>query len=193
VGAVVTKTPCFGYNKAQESLAPEKISILISFGGQMTKPEFCKVLEDNWQTIRKEYETVKEELLPWYQDWLNPENKWFVYPIFSWPEGESYPQTEKVPFTAKLIKKHIPNHGAAGFSIMRSHAHIPPHEGLQANFLRCHLGLDVPEGDTGLKVGKTVHRWENGKSFVFDDRPTHEAWNKTEHDRIILLVDYVAD
>lgn len=159
----------------------------------MIREPFCDELEKHWQTIRQEYEAVKESVLPWYQDWLNTEKKWFVYPIFSWPEGDSYPQTEKVPFTAALIKKHIPNHGAAGFSIMRAGAHIPPHEGLQASFLRCHLGIDIPEGDTALRVGEDVYRWENGKAFVFDDRLTHEAWNKTQEDRIILLVDYVED
>lgn len=159
----------------------------------MPRPLFCDELEKHWKTIRNEYESVKEEVLPWYQDWLNEQKKWFVYPIFSWPEGDSYPQTDKVPFTASLIKEHIPNHGAAAFSIMRAGAHIPPHEGLQANFLRCHLGIDVPEGDTALRVGDEVYHWEDGKAFVFDDRLTHEAWNKTQEDRIILLVDYVED
>jgi beta-hydroxylase len=151
---------------------------------------FIPVFEKHWKKIREEYETVKEELLPWYQDWLNPEKKWFVYPIFSWPEGKQYPQTNKVPFTANLIKELIPKHGAAGFSVMRAGAHIPPHEGLQANFLRCHLGIDIPEGDTALRVEDTIHKWENGKAFVFDDRVTHEAWNKTDRDRVVLLVDY---
>jgi beta-hydroxylase len=154
-------------------------------------PDFCSVFEERWQKIREEYEAVKDKVLPWYQDWLNPENKWFVYPIFSWPEGDSYQQTEQVPFTASLIKEVVPAHGAAAFSIMRPGAHIPPHEGLQANFLRCHLGLAIPEGDTGIKVQDTSYSWQDGKVIVFDDRLTHEAWNRTDRDRVVLLVDYV--
>ena len=31
--------------------------------------------------------------------------------------------------------------------------------------------------------------WQEGKALVFDDAYEHEAWNHTESDRIVLIVD----
>jgi aspartyl/asparaginyl beta-hydroxylase (cupin superfamily) len=78
-----------------------------------------------------------------------------------------------------------------GFSRLRAGHVIPPHEGLQLNFLRCHLGLDVPQGDIGMDVAGETFRWQEGKAFVFDDRKLHHVWNRTSQDRIILIIDFI--
>ena len=38
--------------------------------------------------------------------------------------------------------------------------------------------------------GQTRH-WTEGKSLVFDDTFQHEAWNKTQKDRVVLFMDFV--
>ena len=70
---------------------------------------------------------------------------------------------------------------------------ILPHQGYRGEFLRCHLGLEVPPGDCALKVEEETRRWEVGKVLVFDDRVTHEAWNLTDGERVVLLFDFVPE
>ncbi len=67
--------------------------------------------------------------------------------------------------------------------------HIAPHRGPTNIRLRCHLAITVPEGDCGLRVGDQTRRWEPGHAIVFDDSFEHEAWNHTEAERIVLVVD----
>ena len=55
--------------------------------------------------------------------------------------------------------------------------------------VRCHLGLQIPAGECGLRVGKETRRWQEGRSIVFDDFYEHEVWNRTAEDRIVLIVD----
>ena len=55
--------------------------------------------------------------------------------------------------------------------------------------LRCHLPIEVPEGDCGMRVGDKFAKWEVGKCLIFDDYYEHEVWNRTEVSRIVLLLD----
>src|SRR5690606_38623202 len=82
------------------------------------------------------------------------------------------------------------------FSWLKPGTHIVPHKGYDdysEKVYRYHLGLVVPEGDIGIRVEKEIRTWENGKSFVFDDYMIHEAWNFTEEDRIVLIIDFLKD
>ena len=55
--------------------------------------------------------------------------------------------------------------------------------------LRCHLGIEVPSGDCGIRVGGQTQRWVAGKCLVFDDSLEHESWNLTMDPRIVLIID----
>jgi hypothetical protein len=72
------------------------------------------------------------------------------------------------------------------FSLLRPHTRIPPHHGLVNTRLICHLPLIVPPG-CGLRVGNETREWIEGKAWVFDDSIEHEAWNDSDHTRVILL------
>jgi aspartyl/asparaginyl beta-hydroxylase (cupin superfamily) len=52
--------------------------------------------------------------------------------------------------------------------------------------LICHLPLIVPPG-CGFRVGNDVREPVEGKAWVFDDTMEHEAWNRSERTRVILL------
>jgi aspartyl/asparaginyl beta-hydroxylase (cupin superfamily) len=47
----------------------------------------------------------------------------------------------------------------------------------------------VPEGDCAIRVGHETRRWEEGRCLIFDDHFEHEAWNHTQEERIVLIVD----
>ena len=99
---------------------------------------------------------------------------------------------EACPVTTRGIEAMPAMRTAGGLiyvSRMRPGTHIQPHRGPTNLRLRCHLGIVVPDGDCALRVGDDTRRWHAGRCLVFDDYLEHEAWNHTEQDRIVLIVD----
>jgi aspartate beta-hydroxylase len=47
----------------------------------------------------------------------------------------------------------------------------------------------VPPGDCAIRVSDHTEHWQEGRCMVFDDSYEHEAWNHTDEDRIVLIVD----
>lgn len=74
------------------------------------------------------------------------------------------------------------------FSKLAGGARIPPHTGMLNARLICHLPLILPAG-CEFRVGNDVRPWIDGKAWVFDDTMEHEAWNRSDADRYILIFD----
>lgn len=152
---------------------------------------FTEALERHWREILAEYHRIRGQL----EDWVERElynAGWQVFGVYNFPDGEPLADNvARCPLTARLIAEHFPRHGAGGFSVLAPGTEIHPHQGYQGDFLRCHLGLEVPAGDCGLSVAGEARRWEAGRVLVFDDRHWHQAWNRTPAERVILLVDFV--
>jgi ornithine lipid ester-linked acyl 2-hydroxylase len=152
---------------------------------------FAAELERHWQRVYQEYLGVQTELVNWLERDLYGEG-WEVYGLYDFPHGEVIAtNTARCPFTGELIAHHVPRHGAAGFSRLRPGTRIQPHQGYQGPFLRCHLGLDIPDGDCMLQVDGETRSWANGAALIFDDRLRHAAWNLTDRARVVLLVDFI--
>jgi aspartate beta-hydroxylase len=79
--------------------------------------------------------------------------------------------------------------GLVYISRMRPGTRISAHRGPTNLRLRCHLAVAVPEGDCAIRVGAQTERWREGECLVFDDSYDHDAWNHTNEDRIVLIVD----
>lgn len=97
----------------------------------------------------------------------------------------------RCPRTAAAVRD-VPGLTTAGFSRMAPGTHIRPHVGFTSAVLRCHLGLVVRDG-CAIRVGGETRSWEAGKCLIFDDTLEHEAWNRSDGDRIVLLLDFVRD
>ncbi|MDX2220081.1 MAG: aspartyl/asparaginyl beta-hydroxylase domain-containing protein [Burkholderiales bacterium] len=72
------------------------------------------------------------------------------------------------------------------FSLLKPGAHIPSHCGLANIRLIGHLPVVTPSG-CFLRVGNETREWTQGKAWLFDDSIEHEAWNRSNETRIILL------
>lgn len=72
------------------------------------------------------------------------------------------------------------------WSLLQPGAHIIPHHGLLNTRLICHLPLIVPD-NCALRVGAFTRAWEEGRMLIFDDSVEHEAWNRSQSDRVVLL------
>lgn len=72
------------------------------------------------------------------------------------------------------------------FSLLKPGAHIPAHCGLANIRLIGHLPVVTPR-NCHFRVGNEVREWTQGKVWLFDDSIEHEAWNRSNEPRIILL------
>jgi len=123
---------------------------------------------------------------------LNKSRRWSAY--FLW--NQSVPlagHLARCPRTAQVLGKapqcDVPGRGpTAFFSILERGTHIPPHSGVTNTRLTVHLPLIVP-ADCGLRVGSETREWVPGKAWVFDDTIEHEAWNRSDAPRAVLIFD----
>lgn len=75
------------------------------------------------------------------------------------------------------------------FSVMAPGTHILPHYGVTNVRSVMHLPLVVPPGCALHVFGGGEHSWKPGQLVLFDDTYLHEAWNRSDSPRIILLMD----
>ncbi|MBI2752813.1 MAG: aspartyl/asparaginyl beta-hydroxylase domain-containing protein [Betaproteobacteria bacterium] len=112
--------------------------------------------------------------------------------FYLWKHGEVVPQNaarcpKTVSAMAGVPMGRVKNRSPSVlFSLLRPGARIPPHTGEVNTRLICHLPLIVP-GDCGFRVGNDTRALVEGKAWVFDDTIEHEAWNRSDQTRVILL------
>ena len=113
---------------------------------------------------------------------------------FLWEYGvANQPVLDKCPRTAAalaavpgtMLPGRAPN---AFFSLLKPHTRIPPHTGVTNTRAIVHLALDIPP-DCGFRVGGETRQWVAGQAFAFDDTIEHEAWNRSDQRRAVLILD----
>mgnify|MGYP003633858933 FL=1 len=99
---------------------------------------------------------------------------------------------QECPNTMTFLDKHE-SIVSAYFSILGPNKMLMPHEGPWCGIIRIHLALIVPKQGNGctLVVDGKPYKWEEGKCVVFDDTYEHIAVNETDHERVVLFLDYM--
>lgn len=121
---------------------------------------------------------------------LMADPRWSAFYLYR--DGEVVPEhAARCPATmAALAQAPLPRiKGQAPmvlFSILAPGTHIPPHNGMLNTRLICHLPLIVPP-DCALRVGNHTRQVKAGEVLLFDDSIEHEAWNRSDQPRAILL------
>jgi aspartyl/asparaginyl beta-hydroxylase (cupin superfamily) len=123
---------------------------------------------------------------------LNNSAAWSA--LHLWRDGERIDAVcERAPKTAQIIDR-LPLAGVPGkapnvfFSVLQAGKHIPPHTGVTNTRAIIHLPLIVPPG-CAFRVGGETREWREGEAFAFDDTIEHEAWNRSDQDRAVLILD----
>jgi beta-hydroxylase len=149
--------------------------------------QFASILESNWLAIRQELEQLQQgKFVPWPEKLLYKKG-WKVFGLYAF--GRKLNNNCRLcPETTRLVEM-IPGMTTAGFSCLAPGTHIAPHVGYTKAVLRCHLGLIVPDG-CGIRVGSQTRIWQEGKCLIFDDTVEHEAWNRGNRTRLLLLIDF---
>ncbi|HST91138.1 MAG TPA: aspartyl/asparaginyl beta-hydroxylase domain-containing protein [Brevundimonas sp.] len=103
------------------------------------------------------------------------------------PNAARCPQTMAALAEAPLcrIKARSPQ---IMFSQLQAGAHIEAHTGYLNTRLVCHVPLVTPP-DCHFRVGNEVRSWRRGEAWVFDDSIEHEAINRSDRTRVVLIFD----
>jgi len=162
---------------------------------------FLYPIQEAWEDILNEYKTaltidsnsgMASNGLVWPWPDKDLYNKGWKAIGLVYKGRDDYHYTKMVrdlfPITNKLVKS-IPGVYIAGFSILEPKTRIYPHTGYTTAVYRSHLGLITPKGAWIEVAGEKVE-WEQGKMFVFDDTVTHNAYNGSDEERVILMVDF---
>lgn len=163
---------------------------------------FLRALKDVKKPILEELKSVLAEtndLEPYVEipddreaQWheLNHSSKWSSYHLYK--NGTRVAEhCARCPRTTEAIEA-LPLVRLQGqapeifFSILEPGTHIPPHFGLANYKLAVHLPLIVPEG-CAIRAGDQTRQWAAGKCLIFDDSFEHEAWNRSDQLRVVLI------
>jgi beta-hydroxylase len=155
-------------------------------------------MEADWENIRDEALAVlkhRDAIPPLAQispdhKGLDDSNKWRSF--FLWGYGFKIGQNcDRCPNTSAALA-NVPGLQTAMFSIHAPGMAIPPHKGVTSGMCVFHLGLKVPKDtdNCAIRVQDQVVHWQDGEAFVFDDTREHETWNRTDDERVILLVQF---
>jgi beta-hydroxylase len=156
---------------------------------------FLKPLIEHCSVIKKELlhlmnQDEGDQWLKTFPQYVKSENQkaWKVFSFLFF--NMRFPNHANLcPETAKIIYS-IPQIMSCDFSYMEPHTHILPHKGYSKMVLRCHLPLIVPEGELcAIRVGNETRHWKEGELLIFDDSFDHEAWNKSNERRVVLMFD----
>jgi hypothetical protein len=159
----------------------------------MIYPEFKNI---DYDIIVQELENYMMRDTGDWQDWpeynlWNKNGDWKIIPIFSF--GSITFKSQYFPKTLHMFKDlKVVN---MGFSKFAPGTRLKMHKGwgnLSNNVLRCHYGIDVPDKCYLYVIdpyGNNMMQQENKKWIVFDDSLYHSAENKSDRDRIVLIID----
>ena len=155
------------------------------------------LLEQNADAIKRECETILQfdSAIPSFheispdQKRISTDDRWKTYLLFAMGQ-KAEGNCNRCPETTRALES-IPGMTTAFFSILSPGKHIPQHRGIFKGFVRCHLGLLVPErqADCYMRIADVNLHWKPGRCIVFDDTYEHEVYNNTDETRVVLLID----
>jgi hypothetical protein len=152
---------------------------------------WARMLRARWEAVREEYEANVRRGRDHVVDVFNPAGPKVAgwrsvnFQTYLWRYGAA---RRAFPETVALLDS-IPGLTSAFINVLEPHAEIPAHQGDSQAIVRCHLGLDVPAGDCGIRVGGETRRCANGYLVAFCDAHDHASWNRTAQRRVVLIVD----
>jgi hypothetical protein len=155
--------------------------------------EAITALEQGYEKIRDEIRALDPASGVAYDHLsMRPEQapgwkNWFFYQDHR-PDEALLARVPTVRDTVERLPREQLDRFEIHLSVLEPGAHIPPHCGGGNAKLTLHLPLHIPEGDTAIRVGGEQRGWREGEVLIFDDSFVHEAWNRTQERRAVLLL-----
>jgi Aspartyl/Asparaginyl beta-hydroxylase len=145
--------------------------------------ETARVLAENYEDIRRELAALEAENWRNYSG-ANPD--WKVFRFYDYTGKVYADNARRCPKTAAVLDR-VPRVQNAFFSRLTAGSEIKPHCGPWNFNLVVHLGLVVPAEGCGIEVAGETRSWKEGECLTFNDAWAHSAWNRSSHDRVVLL------
>jgi beta-hydroxylase len=154
-----------------------------------------QVVTDSWQVIREEALNMREQERiaasknnndAGFNSFFKTGWKRFY---LKWYDAQHPSAAIYCPKTVEILRK-IPSIKAAMFAELPPGAKLNPHRDPYGGSLRYHLGLTTPNhNECFINVDGVPYSWRDGEAVMFDETYIHEAYNRTDQDRIILFCD----
>lgn len=156
----------------------------------------------SWRTLLKErFPAIRAALLPLMNERnaaltpyfdarvQYPPGNWRSIPFYFWGV-ENRKGLALVPDLAPLLAD-IPELVSASLSMLEPNSEILPHRGETNTAFRVHLAIEVPGGlpECGFRVKEESRPWQEGDVLVFLDSNHHQAFNRTDGRRFVLILD----
>ena len=157
------------------------------------RAEALSVLHEQAQALPDFIQTANEQVQQHYLGGTSTNPKWQAY--FFYRHGRRYEDNHaRCPVTSSVLEtidlcRIADQAPEICFSVLNSQTHIKPHYGVTNTRLVMHLPLVVPRDCALHVVGTAPHAWVEGQPVMFDDTFLHEAWNRSDSTRVILLMD----
>ena len=124
-----------------------------------------------------------------YDTTNNKNGTWKIIPFYGF--GIWVDETcMKCPFITNFLK-NIKGLKLATLSKLSPHMKLIEHRGWRnhSNYvIRCHFGINVPD-NCYISVNNEIKFHKQNEWIIFDDSKLHYAENKSNNDRIVLIVD----
>jgi len=153
----------------------------IEQNAEMIREEMLQLIEQHYR-VMKPYRFHKPQRSLY---------EWLTLPFISW-KYRNHKNCRYAPRTISVLES-IPNVVSVSLSWMAPNTAVTEHQGDTNAIVRNHLGISVPEGlpNCGFRVCQEKRGWQEGKMLPFCDAQPHEAWNKTDKERIIMIIDII--
>jgi aspartyl/asparaginyl beta-hydroxylase (cupin superfamily) len=91
------------------------------------------------------------------------------------------------------IVESIPSMTSAQISVIKPHSRLKAHIDDTSAVVRIHLGIKVPASlpQIGLRMKGREVSWREGELLVLSPIRPHYAWNETDEERIVVIIDIV--
>ncbi|MFY7899877.1 MAG: aspartyl/asparaginyl beta-hydroxylase domain-containing protein [Chitinophagaceae bacterium] len=163
---------------------------------QLSDVDWFKNLQNNLPLISsktKAYlEQTQNQIFEYFNnDIVKGKATWDVSTFLFW----GIPFQENNSLRNSIFKhfSNIPGLVSVSISILSEHTEITPHYGDTDAVYRLHIPIKIPDSLPlcGLKVNGISKSWSTTEIISFCDGHLHEAWNKTNKKRVILIVDVI--
>ncbi len=151
--------------------------------------------------IKKNYSQIKNEIsaivekerasMPVYfnTSLVEKGTRWKTFSFMFW--GIQFPRNMKQAAVTASVMKNIPGIVSCSISMLEAGSRIKPHRGDTNTIIRCHIPISIPGSlpKNGFRVAEDTREWKEGEVLLFNDSEEHEAWNLSEKERVILILD----
>jgi aspartate beta-hydroxylase len=151
----------------------------------------CSALEANFSRLRKEILALPKEIFHSESEPIPRTGAWTIYPILELGK-KNLANAARLPTVDAIANQYGAIQTLAGaiyVSKLAPGSTIAAHRGPTNTRVRCHLGIQVPTGDCAIEVAGDRLSWTTGKCLVLNDHLEHRVWNRTNLERIVLVVD----